>query len=422
MMGNISREKFEKQMGNILSSFPMENGSKRFEVAVINENRKQPFFGLYIYPMMDWLDDMTKKAVVEKKSFKELCRQWQSIGQWYIELDATCFDRQELNLNPKEIGALLLHEIGHTIYSDKPVERWYRSYQDARNRVKLADRASMKILYSLYSVPLAVSCMQKSWVDKHNRISVEYAADKTVMQYGYGDALLSAMNKITSAAGSITTDENAKDRMVENSINWANLNVSDLTKRKDRLKDELFYQSLNTSSSYMKANGIRLLNKLGFKMRERYSGYACEMTIRVFDDPEFMTKYTVAMEVSAITKWNNLLNQAKSEYEIATEGVFKKKKFGLPSQYDIDVIGIEIDKVTTHYDRVYCLDLIYKVFDDIEIFEDQIKYDEEKKSAYAGKIARYRQELDALRKRCLEKKIPEKRYQVFVKAPPGYEG
>jgi len=426
LMRRISRDKFEKTMSNILSAMPFDSGKKHFEVSIINENKKQPFFGFYIYPVLNDMTIFTQNIIAEDVvSFKELCDRWKSIKNWYIEIDANCFDRNTFGFSPKELTAMTVHEIGHTIYSDKPVERWYRSYMDAKSRMQMADRASSKILYALYCVPLAVSCMQKNWVTPKNQLKIEYAADREALKYGYGEPLVTALNKIIKASGSINDTEAVADQNVDASMKWCNVNVTDLTHRREKLKDELFYQGLKTQSNYVKAMGIWILDHLGARMRERYTGYAVEMTIEMFDDKNFVDHYKISMDSAAMGKLERLIDIAKqsAQMEIATEAFGKKKTPKLPSQYDIDAISIEIDKIENHYDRTYVLDLIYKTLDDITIFEEWINAtDPTKAKQYTSTINRYRKELDELRKACLAKKNLEREYRLFVKYPAGYEG
>lgn len=424
LMKKINAEKFEKNLSAALSALPLENGYKHFEVSIVNQNHKDAFFGFYLYPVMSELEKFTEDAVENNVSFKDLCKRWKTIKDWYIEIDAICFDRNIFNFTPKELTAMTLHEVGHTIYSDRPIERYYRAFQDAKSRMKLADKASMKVLYALYSVPLAISCMQKSWVDGKNRIKVEMAADKALQEFGYQESLISALDKIIKATGSINQSETSKDQAVDNSVNWCNLNVADLTRRRDKMKDELYYQAIRTQSGYFKALTARLLNELGIRMREKYTGYVVENTVALLEDPDLFMKYTPCFEEAQFSSLVRRWNMAHNEDPIVAMEMFGKNKVPkLPSQYDIDAIAIEIDKITTHYDRTYVLDLIYKVLDDIAIYEEYIQStDPSKARAMKGKIASMRKELDELRKACLAKKNLDRNYRLFVKYPPGYEG
>lgn len=423
LMKKISAEKFEKNLGIAMSALPLENGPKHFEVAIV-QNRKEPFFGFYLYPVMSQLEKFTEESVADDISFPQLCKKWKSIKDWYIEIDSTCFDRSIFNFTPKELTAMALHEVGHTIYSDRPVERYYRAYQEAKTRMKLADKASMKVLYALYTIPLAVSCMQKNWVDGKNRIKVEMAADKFLEEFEYQEILISALDKIIKATGSINQTEESKEQKVENSVQWCNFNVADIARRRDKLKDELYYQAIRTESGFFKALSMRILNELGVKMRERYTGYVVEATLDMLEDRDLFQKYTPCFEEATFSKLVRRVNIAKNfDIEAAMEGFGKRKVPQLPSQYDIDAISVEIDKITTHYDRTYVLDLIYKVLDDINIYEEYIALaDPMKAKNTKGKIATMRKELDELRKACLAKKDLDREYRLFVKYPAGYEG
>ena len=83
---------FTKEMGVILSAFPFNSGSKRFEVSVVNERRQEPFFGMRVFPVINMLDSITKKLVCDKLSYKQFAEKWRNISEWYIEIDAQIFD------------------------------------------------------------------------------------------------------------------------------------------------------------------------------------------------------------------------------------------------------------------------------------------------------------------------------------------
>jgi hypothetical protein len=430
LLRKIDIESFERRMGKTLSALPLKN-RKNFTVSIVNNNHKEPFFGLRIFPIIKELNMVANEIINDKIGFRQLIRKWESIEDWYIEIDAQVFLRSEINFTPKELTAMTIHEIGHSIYSEKKLVVMYNAFKESQMRMKLADKASMKVLYSLYMIPLSVSCAQKGYIDR-NSIKTEYFADSVLKNYGYSDALISALNKIIKTYGNNSASN--KSQNIEQSITWCNVNVSDLARRKDKLKDELFYQSLKSESNYFKAVCIKVLNELGVKMREKYTGAVVECTLDMLqsdytygdDCKPLFEAFQPFIEIEKGAQLDRRYNMCRNGVNIdaAVESLFKRNnrpiKLELPTNQDIDEIMIEIDKITSHRDRMFVLDLIYYNLEKIDVYEEA--KGSSISSLNRGKIEDLRKSLEQLRQAVLNKKIKEKEYKFFIKYPEGYEG
>ena len=429
LVGDISQAEMCRNLAAALSSFPYDAGRKEFTVQVTsNKTGNEKFFGMRVYPDIEEMDNFCKDLVNEgdKIRFTDIVKKWKKIDKWFLEIDGTCFDRNQFNFNPKELTALTLHEIGHIIYSDKPIEGFYRAYQEVKARMNSSDKATQKLMYDIYMIPLTLACMQRRWVNGKNEVQLEIIADKTVVELGYGQYLLEALDKITRAIGSLNSQNNQDE--LSSSMNWCQQNIADIMKRKEQLKDELYYRAVRTKSNYMKAMTIIILDKLGFKLRERYTGYVVENTIELLSDPEVMQKYMPIVDAMESAKFDKFYNMMHSSNSIAMEAIFnkrKKVKVELPSQYEIDAIAVEVDKITNHHDRIYVLDLIYEVLERINNFEEAISPDPSLVKKWSAKIRQMKDELEALRQAVLAKKTFATSYKFFVKLPEvasDYEG
>ena len=432
--GKSSSDKLCKNLGVALSALPFENGRKEFTVQIVKNRDSRSFFGMHIFPSLDDSTALCENLVNGKESqvvkFSEITKRWRTIGKWILELDSLLFDRNSYNFNPKELTAMTLHEVGHVIYSDKPLERFYRSYKEASLRLKLADKATQKIMYQIYLIPLSVACMQRGWVNGRNELNVELVADKTVAQYGYGESLVEAFDKIIRRNGSINVPEAQQDAEIDTSVQWCNNNIQDVIKRKDTLKDELYYRALRSNSNYVKATVIAILDNLGIKLRERYKGIATENSIELLSDPKLLDKYEPFVDAMEFMKFNRRLEALQNSSSIALEGNMvvdrrKKIKVELPSQFEIDSISVEVDNITNHHDRIYVLDLIYEILDRINTFEEVISSDPLLVKKWKSRIDSMRQELDMYRRATLNKRTFSSGYKLFVKLPPqaaDYEG
>ena len=284
----------------------------------------------------------------------------------------------------------------------------------------VSDKATQKLMYNIYMIPLTIACMQRRWVNDKNQVNVEIVADKSVVEIGYGDYLVEAFNKIIRQYGSIGISENQQQNEINASMQWCNMNVADVMKRKESLKDELYYRAIRSKSNYMKAVTIILLDKIGFKMRERYTGGVVENTIELLSMPNLLEKYEPIVVALETARFDKQVQSMIAAEEVALEAVFnrrKKIKVELPSQYDIDAISIEVDKITNHHDRIYVLDLIYEVLERVNNFEEAISPDPMLVRKWAGKIESMKDSLDKLRQATLEKKNFPSNYRFFVRLP-----
>ena len=143
-----------KEIKTALDSLPFDGRNKEFDIQITNQRMGEKFFGMRVFPKIEALDDFCKDLVNEDSDklikFNELTKRWKTIDSWFLELDNTLFERNVINFTPKELVALTLHEIGHVIYSDSPVEGFYRAYREAKVRMTISERATQKLMYNMY--------------------------------------------------------------------------------------------------------------------------------------------------------------------------------------------------------------------------------------------------------------------------------
>lgn len=419
LMKKMNIDSFEKKLSIVLSNLDF-GSEKKFEVSII-KNTKEPFFGMRVFPVVVEMEKITEALTSEKKSFKEIYNMWKNIKNWYIEIDSMCFDRITINFTPKELTALLLHELGHVVKSDETVERFYRAYQESYTRMKVADKSSLKFLYTLYTIPLSAACAIRNWTNGKNQIKQEIFADKVLVQNGYSEYIVSAINKIIKAYGNsfMDDDESEKDKKVETSVKWCNINITDLVARKNRLKDDLFYQTIKSNSNFMKALSMKLINDLGINLRENYTGAAVESSIDIITSEDFIHNYYSYYNPVKIAYLEKTINGAM---ESARNSLKNPKKIKIPSQYDVDAIFVEIDRISNHHDRIYVLDLIYNKIEELQKFQDIMEYNKDLKRKYKSQVESMLKQLEEMRKDVLAKRNFKTQYKLFVSYPEGYEG
>ena len=427
MIGKINEKAFLSKLETALDNLPF-NSEKSFSVNISkNKSMGKDFFGFNVFPEIDKLEDICNKIANEDVKFKDIVKRWRSIKEWEIVIDSLVFDRSFIAFNPKELTAMLLHEIGHVTQSDEPIEQFYRAYLESKSRLKNADKVSKKVLYILYTIPLAVACTSRRWVNDKNEIKLEISADKSLIETGYAEHLINAFDKIIKASGSINRSEDMNYREIESNVEWANINIVDFIKRRDKLKDSLYYKAIQTNSGYIQALCARILNFLGVRMRERYTGAVAEscMLNELINGETTLETHVPFYDIKKFGQIEARIVREQNALEVANEAFFNKRKnskVNIPDEYDLDRIYVAIDDIQNNYDKVYVLDLIYEQIEKLNDFEEAISMDETKSKKWAPKIEEMRQRLATLRKTVLSKNIAKKEYKVFVKYPEGYEG
>lgn len=427
MIGKINEKAFLSKLETALDNLPF-NSEKSFSVNISkNKSMGKDFFGFNVFPEIDKLEDICNKIANEDVKFKDIVKRWRSIKEWEIVIDSLVFDRSFIAFNPKELTAMLLHEIGHVTQSDEPIEQFYRAYLESKSRLKNADKVSKKVLYILYTIPLAVACTSRRWVNDKNEIKLEISADKSLIETGYAEHLINAFDKIIKASGSINRSEDMNYKEIESNVEWANMNIVDVIKRRDKLKDSLYYKAIQTNSGYIQALCARILNFLGVRMRERYTGAVAEscMLNELINGEITLETHVPFYDIKKFGQIEARIVREQNALEVANEAFFNKRKnskVNIPDEYDLDRIYVAIDDIQNNYDKVYVLDLIYEQIEKLNDFEEAISMDETKSKKWAPKIEEMRQRLATLRKTVLSKNIAKKEYKVFVKYPEGYEG
>ena len=427
MIGKINEKAFLSKLETALDNLPF-NSEKSFSVNISkNKSMGKDFFGFNVFPEIDKLEDICNKIANEDVKFKDIVKRWRSIKEWEIVIDSLVFDRSFIAFNPKELTAMLLHEIGHVTQSDEPIEQFYRAYLESKSRLKGADKVSKKVLYILYTIPLAVACTSRRWVNDKNEIKLEISADKSLIETGYAEHLINAFDKIIKASGSINRSEDMNYKEIESNVEWANMNIVDVIKRRDKLKDSLYYKAIQTNSGYIQALCARILNFLGVRMRERYTGAVAEscMLNELINGEITLETHAPFYDIKKFGQIEARIVREQNALEVANEAFFNKRKnskVNIPDEYDLDRIYVAIDDIQNNYDKVYVLDLIYEQIEKLNDFEEAISMDETKSKKWAPKIEEMRQRLATLRKTVLSKNIAKKEYKVFVKYPEGYEG
>lgn len=173
-------------------------GQKCREV-LYTRNTDKVFFGMSVSPIMQ--DD---DVVIILNSDADYM-----IKEYYLELDSKLFS-PELDLSSKELLSVLLHEVGHMVNTNEPIENARNVLNlylaKTHSELDIAESINQKAILSFGLRDL----MRKTISIFEKNQSEEIIADEFVYKCGFGDELQSALNKIVKKRDSIINDRDNK--------------------------------------------------------------------------------------------------------------------------------------------------------------------------------------------------------------------
>ena len=342
--------------------------SKCLDVLYTNNTDKM-FFGMAVIPKVAG-EDVIKILQDDSKL---------RFNQYYLELDSKLFS-PTLDMNPNELIAVLLHEIGHVVNDSKPVEQVRTAIDTylAKNNENLIISDSIH-----YREILAFAI--KDTVRKFNSLFEKYKddeliADEFVTMYGFGQHLESAFDKIVRNSFNINRNINnklivlswtlrvykdVKTRRIPalRALNKAkNLSASRLerreienvTRRLNRIDDDALLEGVladirsKFSATYkqIKLKGIRAFEDDLYEYNMRIKNIEDEedalyilrqLNTRIAIIDDYVS--TEKLEERDQKRWFDLLDKyRKLREDLSKQTIYRNKNYGLFVQYP-DIIS-----------------------------------------------------------------------------------
>ena len=368
-----------------------------FNISIV-ENDTNQFFGMNIYPTINTIN-LTIDAILTQKSHADVVVEiWNGNKEWFVEIDSIILYDKNLNANPAEITAVLLHEIGHVVYSNSIPQRVnsilrYQIMQTDYAVKKLCENNKIRKLFDLV---IAEACSSKNF--HYTNVQSERIADNFVVKMGYGTELDNFITKLIATKGNslINRSSGEMDGDVKTIILWSVDNITELEFRKNKLKHAIQTELYRNPSHFIRVvfNSIK----------------------QAFFGMDVNTYKNMVTEQFIIDTKLKIVNESFLDWFDVAGNV---KKI---SQIDIDMILIEVDKIQNNDDRIYVLDRIYDKLDLVNSSIDIInKGDITKVKQSKQTLINLKTQLEKTRERIIQMQIKEKQYGVFIKYPKGYE-
>jgi len=385
-----------------------------FNLSIVN-NATNSFFGMNIFPSVSTMDILVESIIEKKSSTEEIVKLWQNNDVWYIEIDSILLYDTKLNANPSEIVAVLLHEIGHIVYDNTIPRRLNKILRFKLMKLNYQMKALVanKKIRKLFNLAILESCTTKSFA--FTNTNTERHADKFVIKYGYGNELDEFIGKLIQSQGNslINREDKEVEKEIEIIVNWTVLNIKELEFRKKVLRNSLKVEMLKTPSDLTKRVVQDIHASFFGESTDKYRELLSEQYSRVPQDVYSQMKYEQI-----------LMNDVNKILKEASVGLFDKLgKVKKVSQSDIDILEVDIGNIQNTDDKIYLLDRLYVLLDQINTALDLIEMGKSNRvSQSKSTLMNMKDQLLKLREQIMAMKIIDKEYGVFIRYPKGYQG
>lgn len=370
------------------------------DLAIVQNDATQ-FFGMSIYPKKDIIHKLVDGILNQRSRGQVLDDIWAKNKDWSVEIDSVLLYDPNLNANPAELVAVLLHEMGHVIFSNSIPQRVNRviRYQLMDVSFTLKKLVQWTKAQHLFDLVFVEACSTKNF--RFINLHTERMADKFVVKTGYGENLDEFIGKLLDTQGNdlVNRDEKDIDRDVKSVVNWALDNISELEFRKTKLRSALQTELLQNRSNFIRGI-VHEIKKSFFGDSKEHNDYA-----------ELVTEQYLLAEHGKVVKESLFSMFEKS-------GKLKKIKGS-----DVDILSVEKERIVTEDDKIYVLDLIYDKIDAIMIGLDLIAENKKDRVPQSKETLKgFLEQLQKLRKEVLDLDLQKKQYGLFINYPKGYEG
>lgn len=374
-----------------------------FDIRIVNCPQNSPLFIMSVFPEISVIDKIVSAVLNEEDSSATVKKLWETNKKWTIEIDKRVLGTDIIDCTNRELTSMLLHEIGHIIYSSSITNRISVILKYEIMKTKLSNKMMLKdaIFRRIMSLPILDSCVSDNLRNKSS-IREEVKADTFAKKMGYSDELLSVLTKIINSP------------MYHN---LASINSK-------MHKDAVF--SLKTLEEFQQRKD-KLAKKRLMSLRESCTSpyITSELDIfieTVFNDPVDSVSIFGGRKVT--------LMQERADKDIE-DGYYQeffifKRTLKRIEPAELDYIDIKIRGISSLHDIMMITSYIHNKLDIVEYYLSIL---ENPKLAKMYKVPHTITQLQSMKKRLLQSKeiamnykIPEKNKNILVSWPSGYEG
>lgn len=348
-----------------------------------------------IFPEEEIIDKVIKYIVSEGKD-SLIASVWHGCNSWTVEIDARILNR-DMELSEKELTALILHEIGHMMFSFSVPQRISQVVRLKFSQSNFITKQLLKdnFFSRLMCFPILHSCSATNHTPHKNSIRYEVKADNFAIKAGYGKELETAMDKIMIYAG--------KDKGSKSIEDLSDFSIDSMINLQNR------------QNKVVKKNLIKLAASSPSKFINQYVKHVTE---------SFTGVEGTNVNESAKEAYINKKLDSITESSYIMEGIFGPKRMKRIDPADIDYIGLEVENIKTNDDKMMIISYIYNKMDIIDYYIGLLDCKTKKYLIPHSResLINMKKQLEEYRVAALRHKLPRVEYGINIQYPIGYEG
>lgn len=371
----------------------------KFDVKIIPQTEPRKLFVMSVYPELTTINKIIE-AVMSNKNIDSIKKLWEENKVWTIEIDEQLLDMD--NVSEKELTAIVLHELGHVVYSNSIPNRVSLILKYEVLKTNFRNKAMLKnnFFRDIMSLPVLDACISDG-KRTQSSIKEELKADKFAKKYGYAKDLASILTKLMNS-NKYPNNLDIDEKIVKDT-DFSIQMMDDFRTRRDNLtRKALLSMKENCVSPYISDVLVHLESGLFENSDTSISVYSGRKT-------EFMQE---------------LADKMVDEYIKESFGL--KKKLDRIDPADIDYIEIKINSMKSETDRMMVVSYIHNKLDLVEYYKSILENPNISRKYYIPHTSKdleiMTKRLYVLRDMAMRYKIPDQRVKLLISWPDGYEG
>lgn len=142
--GSVDKEL--QNIGRNLSKLLEQMYHKKYTFTVdFCEKVPHAFFGMSIYPSVAAMSGLLDNIFDENPDIDSIINKWNTNTEWTIEIDTMLLFDRNLNINPAEATAVLLHEVGHIMGTNTVPLRLQRCIRNKLTNLNIKTRKMVEM-------------------------------------------------------------------------------------------------------------------------------------------------------------------------------------------------------------------------------------------------------------------------------------
>lgn len=360
-------------------------------------------FLMSVYPETSTIDKIVQSILTNKEDdvIKKL---WETNKVWNIEIDDRLIKGDYIEVSEKELTAMLLHEIGHVVYSNSLPMRISSVFRYEVTKSSFMNKAlirSDKVFRSILSLPILDACISDTKKD-FKSVKEEIKADGFVKKIGYTKELESVLTKLINFKG-IKATGRINDK-ITGTTKFTLDTIEDFRLRRDKIAKNNLLQ-----------------------LREACVSPYINDVIDTFVETVFEDSNTTSINNGRKVEYMHERADKAIEGDYVCEFFsFGGKQLKRIDPNDIDYVEIKVQGIKNESDKMMVASFINSKIDLVDYY---IALMENPKTAKKyviphslNDLYQIKKRLIVLRENAINYKIPERNKNILIQWPKGYEG